>query len=311
MPPPIAATPIPAPPHASRTRIVLAFAAVYVIWGSTYLAIRFAIETIPPALMAGTRFVIAGAILYVWARAAGAPRPTRAHWRAAIVVGALLLLAGNGAVVWAEQTVPSGLAALLAATTPIWMVLIDWLHHGGERPTRLTTAGLVLGLAGILVLVEPGSLGGGAVDAVGALALLAGSLAWALGSLYSRHAAMPASPLMATGIEMLAGGVMLLVAGLASGEWRHFALAAVSMRSALGLAYLITFGAIIGFTAYIWLLDVVSPARVSTYAYVNPVVAVFLGWAFAGEPITARTLIAAAVIIGAVGMIALGREAGS
>lgn len=291
----------------SRAKVILAFAAVYVIWGSTYLAIRFAIQTIPPGLMAGTRFVIAGAILYAWARLGGAPRPTRANWRAATIVGALLLLGGNGAVVWAERTVPSGLAALLAATTPIFMVLIDWLHHGGERPTLLRIAGLVLGLVGILVLVNPGSGGGSAVDPIGALMLLGGSVAWSLGSLYTRHAEMPASPLMATGIEMLAGGVLLLLAGAATGELRHFSLAAVTASSAIGLAYLITFGAIIGFTAYIWLLQVASPARVATYAYVNPVVAVILGWALAGEPITARTLVAAAIIIGSVVMISVGR----
>jgi len=284
-------------------RIVAAFAAVYVIWGSTYLAIRFAIETMPPHLMAAARFLVAGAILYAWSRWGGAPRPTRRNWRAATVVGGLLLLGGNGAVVWAETRVPSGLTALLVAMVPIWMAVLEGLpRHGGKTPRAPVVAGLVLGLAGLALLIAPGRLAG-RVDPVGAGVLVLGSFCWAFGSLHSRVVDLPKSGFLATAMEMLAGGAWLLVFGLATGQAGKLTLAAVSARSLLSLGYLIVFGSLIGFTAYIWLLKATTPARVSTYAYVNPVVAVLLGWAFAREPITLRTLLAAAVIVGAVALI--------
>ncbi len=269
---------VPRPP---RSQLVAAFASVYLIWGSTYLAIRFAIETMPPHLMAAVRFLVAGALLYVWARWRGAPRPTRANWRAAAVVGGFLLLGGNGAVVWAETRVPSGLTALLVAMVPIWMLVLEMLPRlGGRKPRAAVVAGIVLGLVGLVVLVAPGRLAG-RVDPLGAGVLLLGCLSWAFGSLYSRGAELPKSGFLAAAMEMVAGGFLLL----------------------LLLAYLIVFGSLIGFTAYIWLLGATTSARVSTYAYVNPVVAVLLGWAFANEPMSLRTLIAAAVIIGAVVLI--------
>ncbi|MCG3119242.1 MAG: putative inner membrane transporter YedA [bacterium] len=287
-----------------RWRLVTAFAAVYLIWGSTYLAIRIAIETIPPFLMAGIRFLIAGAILYVWARWRGTPPPRRAHWLAAAIVGGLLLVGGNGGVVWAEQRVPSGLTALLIATVPLWMALLNWLRPGGVKPDNGVIAGLALGFIGIMLLVGPGELAGGHhVDSLGAAVLIVASLSWAAGSLYSRRAQLPASPLLTTGMEMLTGGALLLIAGSLAGEWTRFELSALSVRSSLALTYLIVFGALIGFTAYIWLLRVSTPARASTYAYVNPVVAIFLGWALASEPLTARTLLAAAIIVAAVVVI--------
>ncbi|HET7585091.1 MAG TPA: drug/metabolite exporter YedA [Gemmatimonadaceae bacterium] len=292
----------------SRALVIAAFAAVYIIWGSTYLAIRFAIETIPPFLMAGVRFLIAGTILYVWARARGVARPVRGMWVSATIVGALLMLGGNGAVVWAEQSVPSGVASLLAGTTPLWMVGFDWARGDGERPRPSVFAGLALGLAGIAVLVGPSHLGGGGVSLVGAVVLLIGSLAWATGSLYSRYALVPRDPFLATGMQMLAGGVLLVIAGLATGEQAQVHLAHLSLKSVLAFSYLVVFGALVGFTAYLWLLRVSTTARVSTYAYVNPVVAVVLGWAFAGEPLTARTLVAAAVIVAAVVLITTGRR---
>ena len=281
-----------------------AFAAVYLVWGSTYLAILFAIETLPPFLMAGARFLVSGAALYAWARARGAPRPTRANWRATAVVGAFLLVGGNGGVTWAEQRVPSGLAALLVATVPLWMVLLDWWRGGGGRPTGRTWAGIAVGFLGLGILVGPAELlGGGAADPLGAGVLVLASVLWAVGSVYSGRAALPDSPLQATGMEMLAGGAMLAVLGSAAGEWGRLDPGAVSPRSLLALAYLIVFGAGVGFTAYIWLLRHVEVAKVSTYAYVNPVVAVFLGWLLAGEQVTARTLAAAAVIVVAVAFI--------
>jgi drug/metabolite transporter (DMT)-like permease len=291
--------------------VIAAFAAIYLIWGSTYLAIRFAIETMPPLIMAGVRFLIAGGLLYGWTRLRGTPRPTGTNWRAAALIGALLLLGGNGAVTWAEQWVPSGLAALLIATEPLWIVLLAWLW-GGDRPSLGIAVGLALGLVGIVLLIGPGELVGGPhIDPVGALAVLIASVSWAAGSLYSRRAPLPAAPLLGTGMEMLVGGTLLLLAGLATGEAAQLHLEALSLRSALALTYLIVFGSIVAFSAYVWLLRVVTPARASTYAYVNPVVAVFLGWALAGEAITPLTLVAAAVIVTAVALIVMQQARGS
>jgi drug/metabolite transporter (DMT)-like permease len=293
-------------PHAraaSRAEVVIAFAAVYVLWGSTYLAIRFGVETIPPFLMAGLRHLTAGTLLYAWMRFRGTPRPQPRHWRSAALIGGLLLLGGNGLVTWAEQRVPSGLAALIVASVPIWMTVFDGLQRR-EPPHGVVVVGLAMGLLGIAFLVAPGRFAGGShVDPLGAAALLTAALLWAIGSLYSRKAALPASTLLATAMEMIAGGLILLfVAGLTR-EWQGFSLAAVSARSMLALGYLIVAGSLLGFSAYIFLLGATTPARVSTYAYVNPLVAVFLGWLLAGEAVTPRTLVAAAIIVAAVAFI--------
>lgn len=286
----------------NRFRLLAAFLAVYVIWGSTYLGIRFAIETIPPFLMAGIRFLIAGAILYVWAMTRGAERPTRVNWITAAFVGFLLLIGGNGGVVWAETRIPSGLAALFIATEPLFIVLMDWLRPSGKRPKGPVVLALLLGFLGVSLLVSPWELiGGGRVDPLGALAVIIASLSWAVGSLYTaRGARLPKSPQLATGMEMLIGGAMFLVLATAMGEWGRFSVAAVSLKSALAVLYLITFGAIVAFTSYIYILKNTTPARASTYAYVNPVIAVFLGWALGGEELTSRALLAAAFIIAAV-----------
>jgi drug/metabolite transporter (DMT)-like permease len=298
----------------SRLQVILAFAAVYIIWGSTYLAIRFAIETLPPFVMAGVRFLVAGGALYLWARARGAERPRLVHWRSAAIVGGFLLLGGNGLVVWAELQVPSGLAALLVATTPLWMVLFDGLRRG-ERPSAWVLGGIALGLVGVALLVGPGRvtglMSGRGADPLGALALLGASLSWATGSIYSRSAPLPASPALGTAMEMLCGGAFLLLLGLLSGQGTQIDLGAVSARSLLAFGYLIVFGSLIGFTAYIWLLGVAPPAIVSTYAFVNPVVAVLLGWALAGEPVSSRTIMAMALIVAAVIVITAYRARGA
>lgn len=286
--------------------LILAFLAVYLIWGSTFLAILWAIDTIPPFTMAGIRFVVAGGILAGWAEWSGMPRPTPSQIRDAVVVGALLLVGGNGAVVFAEQFVPSGLTALLIATVPFWMVLLDWLWTGARRPSTGAWFGLAWGLLGVWLLV------GGEVGAtlsgpglVGALAILGGSISWAFGSIHSRRIREPAEPRWATAMQMLAGGALLGTVGAVSGEWGRWNPGDTSLRSLLALVYLIVFGGMIAYSAYVWLLRVSTPGRVATYAYVNPVVALFLGWALADETVTSRTLAAAAVILSAV--VLLGR----
>jgi drug/metabolite transporter (DMT)-like permease len=289
---------------AARWQIVTAFGAIYLLWGSTYLGIRLAVETIPPFLMAGTRAVIAGALLYGWARWRGAARPERIHWRTAGIVGGFLLLGGNGLVSWAEQRVPSGISALIVGSTPLWMVLLEWLWHSGPRPTMSIVSGLVIGFIGLGILVGPGKLGsGGHIDPIGASALLLAAFLWASGSLYSRKAKLPPSQLLASGMEMISGGVLLLLTSGASREWSGFHVMNIARHSIIAWGYLTVFGSLIGFTTYIWLLNATTPARASTYAYVNPVVAVLLGWAFLNEPITGRVLIAAAAIILAVVLI--------
>jgi drug/metabolite transporter (DMT)-like permease len=295
--------------RASRAQIIAAFASIYIIWGSTYLAIRYAVETIPPFVMGGTRFLVSGALLYIWSRYRGAPRPTRLHWRNAVIAGGFLLLGGNGAVVWAEQFVPSGLTALLVSILPFWLVIIEWVRPPSKRPTGAVLVGLVLGFIGIIVLVGPGNIAGnGDVSLIGAVVLILGSLSWAIGSFWSRDAELPKSGLLTTGIEMLGGGVLLIIVGALSGELSHFDVHHISRASAVGLGYLITFGSLLGFTSYIWLLDKVSAAHLGTYAYVNPLVAVVLGWAIAGERLSIRTGVAAAIVICGVALITTARK---
>lgn len=289
-----------APP--SRALVLAAFGVVYIVWGSTYLAIRVAIESIPPFLMAGTRFLVAGALMYGWSRMRGAPRPGRPAWRAALLLGALFLLFGNGGVVWAEQYVASGLAAVLVALMPIWTAIVQWARPGGTRPGLMTTAGLLTGFAGVALLLAPGG-SGAEIHRVGALVLILASLSWAIASVISRNMPLPESGAQSSGMQMLAGGALLTVAGLATGEAAAFDPGAMSPRSLGALLYLITFGSLLGFGAFTWLLRATSPARVATYAYVNPVVAVILGWALLGEPFGPRELAAAAVIVGGVALI--------
>jgi drug/metabolite transporter (DMT)-like permease len=286
-----------------KARIFAAFAAVYVLWGSTYLAIRFGVETIPPFLMAGTRHLTAGLLLYAWMRGSGAPRPRGHHWVSAVSIGGLMLLGGNGLVTWAEQRVPSGLTALIVASVPIWMAVLAAAEKR-RRPSGFVIAGLAIGLGGIGLLVAPGRLGGGErVDPLGAAALLTAALSWSIGSLYARRAPLPSSTLTAVSMEMIGGGCLLWITGLLLHEGSRLDIAAVSARSALSLGYLIVFGSLVGFSAYVWLLKATTPARVSTYAYVNPIVAVLLGTLFAGEALTLRIGLAAASIVAAVALI--------
>ena len=288
----------------SRARIALAFAAIYLVWGSTYLAIRYAVESIPPFLMAGTRFVIAGALLYTWSRLTGAERPSRAAWIATATTGILMLAVGNGAVTWSETRIPSGLAALFVASVALWMVLLEFLRPNGTRPTWKVILGLVLGFGGLALLVGPAALSGARdVDLLASLVLLGASLSWAAGSVYSRVLPRPASAITASGMQMLAGGLALYVVGAFTGELGRLDLSAVTTRSAVSVLYLIVFGSLVGYTAYAWLLRVCTPAAVATYAYVNPIVAMLLGWLIAGEAFGTRMVVAAAIILSGVALI--------
>jgi drug/metabolite transporter (DMT)-like permease len=286
------------------TRIWAALLVVYVVWGSTYLAIRIALETLPPFLMAGVRFLVAGGVLYAWAirrgaRADDAPGP--AQWRAAAIVGAGLFLGGNGGVVFAEQRIPSGATALLVATLSLWMVLLAWLFYG-ERPSRAAAIGVPLGFAGTALLIGPVETSG--IDPLGALACLLASLSWAAASLYSRRAPLPARTAVSTAMQMIAGGGWMVLAGLATGELARLRPETFSGASLAAFVYLVVAGSLAAFSAYAWLLRAAPTSLVATYAYVNPVVAVALGWAFAGEPVTPRTVAAGTIILAAVALIA-------
>jgi drug/metabolite transporter (DMT)-like permease len=281
---------------APRGLVIAAFAGIYLIWGSTYLGIRFAVETLPPFLMGGARFLIAGIMLYVWLRATGTPAPSLVNWRHAALASALMLGVGNGAVNWAEQKVSSGLAALIIAGTPLWFALFDWLRPGGTRPTLQTVLGIAVGFGGVLMLVGSRSvLRGATSDFTGVVALVCASVAWAIGSLYTKYAPKPESPLMVAAQQMIAGGIILALGGLAMSETLDTT--RVSTRSLTAFVYLTFVGSLVGFSTYAWLLKATTPARLSTYAYVNPAIAVFLGWALGGETLTGQMLAAAAVIV--------------
>lgn len=286
---------------AATSLTILAFGAIYLIWGSTYLAIRIGLESFPPLLLGGARHLLFGLTLYGFLRWKSDVRPNRAQWRTAIVTGILLLFIGNGGVCVAEGTVPSGVAALLVATISLWIVLIDWLRPGGHRPLPRVVAGIVLGLAGLVLLVGPAHFGdSGRVDPKGSAILVVASLAWAFGSMYAKHGQLPASPFLGVAMQSLVGGTALLIVGLFTGEFTALHLSSVSLRSCLAIGYLIVFGSGLGFTAYLYLLKNTAAARVGTYALVNPVVALVLGWLVVGEPITLRTASAATVILTAV-----------
>ncbi len=290
------------------SRLLAAFAIIYVVWGSTYLGIAIAIQSIPPLIMAAGRFLLAGLVLYAWARLTGSARPTRAQWVWALLLGALFFLIGNGTVVYVEQWLPSGLVALIVAMVSVWTALLEWFRPGGVRPTAMVLAGILLGFLGVALLVLPGQVGGGHIDPLGVALLMCSTFAWSLGSVLSRTADLPTSIALVSGMEMLAGGVLLLAGSLFAGEWRGFQPALMTGRSLLAFAYLVAFGSLLAFTCFAWLLKMTSPNKVATAGYVNPVVAVLLGWAFGGEVLTGRSMVASAVIVGSVVLIIKGRE---
>jgi len=284
-----------------------AFAAVYLIWGSTYLGIRIAIETLPGLLMSGARAGIGGLVLYAIARFRGAEKPTAAHWRSATVIGLFLFVGGNGGVVLAEHWVPSGLAALFVGAEPLWVVLALAVWPGGaEKPELRTVGALAVGFLGVVVLALSGqSVDAGGIPLLPLVIIILAPLAWAIGSLHSRRAFTPRDGFLAAGMQMMTGGVALTIAGVLRGEAATFDPAAVSTRSLLAWVYLLVLGSIVAFGAYSYLLRTTKPTLVATYAYVNPIVAVFLGWLIAGEPVTGMTLLASTLIIGAVILIGL------
>jgi drug/metabolite transporter (DMT)-like permease len=301
---------------ATSWQLLLAFAIVYIVWGSTYLAIRFAVESIPPLLMAGTRFLAAGGVLYALSLArsrataphthgehsAGArvatrarwtaPGATGAQWRAAFITGLFLISASYGLVSWAELTVPSGIVAVVTAMTPLWMVVVPWATRHTRRPPALVLFGIALGLAAQALLFGVGEIDRSAIHPLGMAAVVLAGVSWAIGSLRARRADLPADPFLGSAMQMLTGGLVLVVVGLVVGEGARFSLAGVTSRSALAWAYLVVAGSMVAYSAYIYLLRATTPARASTYAYVNPIVAVFLGWLLAGEPIGWRTVAA-------------------
>jgi drug/metabolite transporter (DMT)-like permease len=285
-----------------KSKTWLALLSIYIIWGSTYLAILFVVETIPPFISAGIRFLISGAVLFVWRRLARDPMPTRIQWRSAAIVGVLLLLGGNGLLSWSEQHIPSGIAALLIGTVPLWLVLIEALRPGGTKAGWQAILGLAIGFAGIVVLIGPAEFTGNTqqYDLLGILVCLIAAFIWSFGSIYSRSSDLPESALMTTGMEMLAGSAGLFIVATLTGEWQRFSISNVSQKSLSGLIYLIIIGSLIGFVSYAWLLRNAPIPLVATYAYVNPLVAILLGSLFANEQLTPRTILAALIIIGSV-----------
>jgi drug/metabolite transporter (DMT)-like permease len=288
-----------------KSKTWMALLSLYIIWGSTYLAIMFVVETIPPFISAGIRFLISGLILLIWRTLARDPMPTRIQWRSAAIVGTLLLVGGNGLLSWSEQRIPSGVAALLIGTVPLWLVLIEALRKGGTKPNWQSILGLTIGFAGIVVLIGPVDYTGpsGRYELAGILICLLAAFLWSLGSIYSRRAELPQSALMTTGMEMVAGSIGLFIVATLAGEWQNFSLDTISSQSMYGLVYLITIGSLIGFVSYAWLLKNAPVSLVATYAYVNPLVAILLGSALAQESLTPRILIAAGVIIGSVVLV--------
>ena len=297
--------------HPTKAALIAGFATIYLLWGSTYLGIRIAVETMPPFLMASARFLVAGGLLTAWVAFTRGFRPTARQWFDNAIIGALLLLGGNGMVAWSEQKVPSGIATLIVSLGPLFIVLLDWAVHAfgadktrGTRPAPATFVGVGLGIAGLAVLVGP-SLGEGVghLDPWRVGGLVFACFSWSAGSIYTRYARTPAEPLTGAAIQQLTGCGWLLVTSLLTREPAHFDFAAVSARSAIAWAYLVVAGSLIGFTTFVWLMKHSTPARVSTYAYVNPIVAVFLGWLVLHEPVSPRIFLAAGIIIAGVAII--------
>jgi drug/metabolite transporter (DMT)-like permease len=285
-----------------RLQVIAALFAVYFFWGGTYLAMKVAIETIPPFLMGGLRFFTAGALVYLWECRKGGSQPKKSQWLSAAAVSILLLVLSMGGLVWAQQFIPTSIAAIIFATVPFWMALIDWAFCGGKRPNPLVVLGLSVGFGGVILLVNNSVTQGSdsPSDWLGYLVATLAAISWAWGSLCSRTTRLPESPFMSVALQNLTGGAVYFLLSLLLGEWSRFSLGNLSVSSVLSLIYLIIFGSLIGFGAYIWLLKSTDPTIVSTYAYVNPVVAVFLGWLLAGEQLSSADTCAAAIILCAV-----------
>jgi drug/metabolite transporter (DMT)-like permease len=287
-----------------RFKLFLAYGAVSILWGSTFLAIRYAIDTIPPLLMAGSRNLLAGIPLLVWALLKEKTRPSLADWARNGVIGAFLFVGGHGTLAWAELHVPTGLAALILTTMPLWMAMLDALRPAGSPLTPRIVIGLVIGFLGVALLIGPGDfLGGEPVHAVGALVLLGGALSWSIGSVYGRSTRGRSTPVQETMMRLLTGGSLLILGSFLAGEGQRVELAAVSMRSLLALGYLVVFGSIVTFTAFTWLLSHMNPARLGTYAYVNPVVALLLGWGIGAEAMNLRILATALLVLWSVALV--------
>ena len=292
-----------------NTRIWLALISVYLIWGSTYLAILYVVKTIPPFMAGGMRFITAGLVLFIWRISKGDSLPTRRQWRDAGIIGLLLLLGGNGLLLWAEQYVPSGISSLLISTVPIWMVIIESMRPGGEKPTVKAIIGLMLGFGGVAFMIGPGELSSeiGALHPLGLIALPVGALLWSLGSVYSKSADLPSSSLMTTSAEMLIGSIGMFIVATFRGEWGGFTIGMVESTSWIALLYLTVFGSLGGFVAYAYLLKNAPISLVSTYAYVNPIIAIILGSWVAHEALNGRAVLAAIIILGAVILITTAR----
>jgi drug/metabolite transporter (DMT)-like permease len=282
--------------HFRKLKIFTAFVAIYFVWGTTYLAIKYAVETIPPFMMMGMRSLLAGSVIYIWGRLRGDANPTRKELPSLLIIGSLFFLIGHGVLAWAQQTVPSGVAALLVASEPVVIALFEPLFTREGRVRKRTLLGMAIGIAGIAVLILPQGFDFKNANLLGSFGILIAASSWASGAIYSRVARLPKSPLITGGLQLLFGGSLLILMSFIIGEWSGFSFSEVLVRSWLGLAYLVVFGSVIAFSAYTWLLTMTSATRISTHTFVNPVVAVFVGWAFGGEALTKGMLVAAILI---------------
>ena len=301
------ATPSPAKPvlPSSLVLVILAFLAIHLVWGSTYLAIRFAVETIPAFIAVGVRQFTAGTLLLLWCLAQG-ERPTWRQWRASAIIGVFFFLIGHGTLHWAEQKVPSGLCAVIIASEPMWVFLMSAAVERRWRMNATLGAGLILGLAGVGVLFQGETLRSAPGVLLAAVAVLIGAISWSVGIVYSRRSHLSGNPVLLSALSLISGGAMLLLVSALFGEWGQASWAAISARSLWALAYLIVFGSIVAFTAYNWLMERYSPTLVATHTYVNPVVAVLLGWWLAGEKVTLSMGVAAAMILAAILLVERG-----